>query len=193
MPQDHNAFGHNASIVARLQQGDPEALRDLMDIYARDLSAIALGVTGARDLAEDVVQAVLIKIWEQRSKLHLVEDLRAYLSRITRNEALDVLRRENRHGRLAQVTATEEQPEGSEVVNAAIQALDEADIRSTLIRVLNQAGSRCREVFLLRWEADRSTEEIARELGITTATVYVQLHRAHKALAVYFKAKGGIP
>ena len=56
------------------------------------LYRFALGIVKDEGLAQDVAQECLIKVWEKRSDIDLVNNLEAWCMQIIRNKALDKLR-----------------------------------------------------------------------------------------------------
>lgn len=53
-----------------------------------NLLRVAFRITGNAELAEEVVQEAMLKIWEQRTSWVVIEDLPAYCLMLTRNIAL---------------------------------------------------------------------------------------------------------
>lgn len=60
------------------------------------LYRVAYQVLGSPDEARDVVQEVLIKVWNKRRELGVVDNLNAYLNRMTKNLAIDKTRSKHR-------------------------------------------------------------------------------------------------
>ncbi len=77
--------------MERVRAGDTRAFEALYDGYHRLVYGIALRVLTDRWLAEDVTQAVFLKLWGSPG-LFRGGNFGAWLVRVTRNRALDVLR-----------------------------------------------------------------------------------------------------
>src|SRR5688572_15437659 len=78
--------------VAAVRAGDRRAFEQLFRaVYAR-LAGYALRIVANRDVAEDVVQEVLIAVWNRRDSLPEADKLASYLHRAVRNRALNQLR-----------------------------------------------------------------------------------------------------
>jgi RNA polymerase sigma-70 factor (ECF subfamily) len=181
---DHDE--REVQILERLRANDPEAIRDLADLYARELSIIAVGITGSRDLAQDIFQDVLLHVWTQRATLTTVYDLGGFMRRLMRHRAIDVLRHERAQLRLAdRVSLVHEFDQIA--TNPAEARLVAAELRSAVLSVLDTVPPRCREIFLMRWEGGMSYAEISETLGITRGTVHTQMYRAMKALSAHFE------
>lgn len=73
-------------LAARLADGEPEAFETVYDRYGRDLYGYLLARTRRTHLAEDLLQAVMLRLVRSRARLRDVENLRAYLFAAARNE-----------------------------------------------------------------------------------------------------------
>jgi RNA polymerase sigma-70 factor (ECF subfamily) len=76
-------------IVARVAQGDPEALGPLYDALAPEIFAAALWRTGSRADAADVVQDVFVKIAQSPALLRGVRHARRYVLTMAHRCAID--------------------------------------------------------------------------------------------------------
>ena len=90
----------DATWIARLRAGDECALREVMEAHFDDIAALALQYVRSPDVARDVAQETFIRCWDQRHRLSADTRLRAYLGRVARNRALDLLRQEARAANL---------------------------------------------------------------------------------------------
>ena len=79
-------------LTSRLARGEPAAYAQAYDVYGPRLHAYLLGLTGDRGLAEDLLQTVMLRLVRHRDRLRGVENLKAWLYVVARNEA-------RRHGR----------------------------------------------------------------------------------------------
>lgn len=81
--------------LARLKSGEKEALAEIYDGLITPLYTIALRVTGNRQLAEEAVQELFLKLTATPPRE--LSHPRAYLFAAARNAAIDILRREPSH------------------------------------------------------------------------------------------------
>lgn len=79
-----------------LSRGRTEALEGIWDLCADDLYGLALWRTGSPADASDVVQDVLVRIVERRTKLRAVRDPRAYLLAMAHRASVDLHRQRSR-------------------------------------------------------------------------------------------------
>jgi RNA polymerase sigma-70 factor, ECF subfamily len=153
-------------LARSLAEGDMGAVDTLLERYWEPLIRYAYRLVEDRAAAEDVVQDTFLRVWTGRMKSSK-GPVRAYLYRVSRNLALDELRRrrarskrELRHGS-TQLTAPQtpvdvlQNKRLQAAVNAAIQALPE----------------RRREAFTLVYLRALSYAEVSEIMGISQKTL----------------------
>jgi RNA polymerase sigma-70 factor (ECF subfamily) len=84
----------DAALLEAVAEGNQDAMAAVFDRYSRIVYCIALRVLREPSLAEDVMQEVLLQIWKRpQSFVAQRGNLSAWLSVVTRNRAIDVLRK----------------------------------------------------------------------------------------------------
>src|SRR3954447_20343666 len=63
---DPSAIG-DAELIARVSNGDARALEALYDRYSRVVYSFALRIVGDPQLAEEILQEVFFRVWQQGS------------------------------------------------------------------------------------------------------------------------------
>lgn len=97
---------HEESIIALMHAGDKQAVPMIYDAYSKQLYGLSLKMMGNEQDASEVLQMAFIKIWE-RSKSYDPKKaaLFTWLYQVTRNTALDLLRKKQRKtGKEIQIT-----------------------------------------------------------------------------------------
>jgi RNA polymerase sigma factor (sigma-70 family) len=156
----------------RFVVGDPAALREAYDRYARVVYAIALQSLGAHHDAEDVTQQVFVRAWRGRDTFDTGRGtLGGWLVGITRRQISDrlsnrvrELRAADRAGRAAPPAAP--MPEPDRVVDAVVVA-DELD----------KLAPQVRAVLRLAFFDDLTHQQIAAVTGLPLGTVKSHLRR----------------
>ena len=69
-------FDDNAFLIKRLQNGDEKAYIYLVDLYNRRLFGYALSLSNDHALAEDILQNVFLKTWEQKRRPYQHRNIR---------------------------------------------------------------------------------------------------------------------
>lgn len=153
------------ALVRRLTQGDEAAFRDIVAEYFGRLSRFAYSLVGARDIADDIAQDVLARIWERRVTWHPEHSIEAYLYGAVRNAALNELRRTNvRNRKTAALTeAIEHDTQRPDVIDRlSIETMSRA-LRAEIDRL----PERRRTALRLRYEEGLMYPTIAATLGIS--------------------------
>ena len=149
-----------------------EFINEVVPLQER-LFRFALSKVFQRDEAEEIVQEVFLKLWQQRARLSQIENKEAWCVRCTRNLIID----RARAGRKKVNLELKEDLVGG-------QQADEKTLHQDLVRqvheVLQQLPQRQREIFRLRDLAGYSNQEIEEILQLSTSEVRVNLCRARK-------------
>lgn len=90
----------DAELMEALGQGEIQALERLYDRYSALVFSVSLRVLHDAQLAEDVVQEVFLRLWRQPASFDPGRGrFISWLMSVTRNRALDELRRVSRRNR----------------------------------------------------------------------------------------------
>lgn len=165
-------------LVRLVKEGNRTAMRELYDRHIRYLTGVAARYVDDGEL-HDVLQESFIKIYTAigRFEYRGAGSLRAWLSRIVVNVALDHLRRSAKTSPFTQYEdiAQEEEPEVEDVPIEIIH------------RFIRELPPGYRTIFNLYVFEEQSHHEIAQRLGISESTSASQLHRAKAILAQKIK------
>ena len=84
----------DAAIMEKLSRGNEGALSVLYDRYGPLVFGIALSMVGDRESAEEITQDVFTNVWKKVHSYHADKSkVVTWISRITRNRAIDELRK----------------------------------------------------------------------------------------------------
>ncbi|CAN0459472.1 unnamed protein product, partial [Phaeothamnion confervicola] len=140
-------------IHARLHAG--EALEWLFSKYSDALHRYALSLSGRRELAEDAVQEVFLRLSSDLKKLPAITHPQAYLYRAVRNQVL----REN--------VCWAELPEADCIASDALSLAD----RTELLEALQKLPLEQREALFFKEVLQFNFREISEILDISLSTV----------------------
>lgn len=129
----------------------------------------AYRITGNAADAEDVLQAVFLRLLRRDRSAEPLDNPESYLRRAAINAALDIVRvREE-----ARSIPLQEPPPG---------AADPREMQDCLRTALSRLNPRAAEIFALRFFEGYTNPEIARMAGMSQVHVGVLLHRTRKQL-----------
>lgn len=166
-------------LLQAVQRGDESAFNKLFRAYYAPLCRYACPLAdGNLDEAEDIVQQVFVKFWEQRTTLDVQWSVKAYLYKMVHNRCLNRLRdvrvREQYKAYNAeQLERTHDQPPDGE-----------AELSERIQKALSTLPTECRRIFELSRFEELKYREIADQLGISIKTVETQMGKALRLMRV---------
>ena len=166
--------GDDALLAIRCQLGEPEAWERLVRRWNPRLRTFLSRMLGPARPVDDVVQIVWLKAVRGIGRLDDPDRLAAWLFRIARRSAADVLRRRSRRGSVPLpepelVPADEPPPEG------------DVD-RERLEQGLGRLSREDREAVVLHYFEHLPIAEVAAACDVPEGTVKSRLHRARRQL-----------
>ncbi len=171
-------------LVNRVQEGDPAALGALYDRLADRIYRFSLFRVGNHADAEDLTQRTFLKMIEalpryQRRGI----PFEAWLFRLARNAAIDLMRGRRRHESLDSASELRSEEPGPEA--AAEQAAELTAAR----RAMEHLTEEQREVISYRFAAGLSPREIGLLMGRREGTIRALQFRALNAMRRYLRAE----
>jgi RNA polymerase sigma-70 factor (ECF subfamily) len=179
--------GIEAANLEAARSGDLAAFEMLMRQYQRLVLGTALRLMGSLPDAQDVSQEVFLKLYRNLRKVDGALSIAGWLYRVTVNACRDLQRRKPPE---APVEFSEDLPAGGLDPQ---QAATEAERRRVLEMSLRMLPVKERAALVLRDLEGLSTEEVARVLGSSEATVRSQISKARvkvrKFVEHYFRSR----
>jgi len=180
--ENHDKFSKPPSIL--LQQiacGDQAAFKEIYTCYYKSLFQFALSIVRTREAAEEIVQNVFVKIWQRRSDLPDIQNLRVYLYTATKNTSLNFLASKARQNITEPFDHIPIELGGS--VLTPEQILITAEVDKKIQQAIEGLPPRCKMIFKLIREDALKYKEVAEILNITVNTIDVQMAIAVKRIA----------
>ena len=165
-------------LLERIRKGDTDAFDAVFRAHYASMVGTAERMLRRRDVAEEIVQDVLLELWRRRETLVVDDSLRGYLFRATRNRSLNHLR----HGAIEKRAEPELVADRDQVTSTGPSDLVEEEIDTAVKRAVAELPDRCREVFELSRVEGLRYAEIAATLGISVKTVEAQMGKALRIL-----------
>ena len=178
-------------LVERLRSRDHSAVADLAARYSPRIRQLALRYIRSEDEADEVVQDVLLKIYQKIETFRGDSALSSWIYRITFNTAMSRLRaaRASRRASLDVPVVSGQNADASgtvpDVADWSLPADDElirAELRKKLVKALAELPAIYRIPVLLRDVQGLSTEEASAVLRVKDQTLKSRLHRGRMIL-----------
>jgi RNA polymerase sigma-70 factor (ECF subfamily) len=166
------------NILQALQNDDTAAFDGLFRTWYAPLVRYAHPLCqNDTDSAEDLVQQVFLKFWEQRAKLNIQFSIKAYLYRMVYHQALGQIRSEKTQQRYIEHQTYVMEPMSS-------PAPDEAgtELQQMYQTALQKLPTQCKQVFELSRFESLKYREIADQLGLSVKTVEAHMGKALRVL-----------
>jgi RNA polymerase sigma-70 factor (ECF subfamily) len=175
----------DASLMARVAEGDRRAIRLLFERYQLIVYRFVLRLVGNSATAEDIVSEVFLDLWRHAASFEGRARLSTWILAIARNKAVSAMRgRTDQPLEDAMLTAIPDQADTAEETLAAGE-------RSAVMRqCLRQLTAAHREIIDFVYYHEKSIEEVAAIVGAPPATVKTRMFYARKRLAEHLRAAG---
>lgn len=164
-------------LLKELRMDSQSAFAELYRRYQPKLHFFILRLTKSRQLTEDALQDVFLKLWFSRKDEHSITDFNAWMFRVARNHVINGLKRMAGETLMLAEIAREMEP-GSK---ATEQLLSYRDASRVLNEAIAELPTQQKTVLLLSREEGLSYEQIAAQLQLSPLTV-----KKHAALALQF-------
>jgi RNA polymerase sigma-70 factor (ECF subfamily) len=164
-------------LLVRCAAGDRSAFRQIYDLQAPKLYAIALRITRQASLATDAVQETFLQVWQNARHFDPGRGCaEAWLIGLARYRALDLIRRGGRE--VLGVEIPEPADESPDPLARAILSFDSEVLR----RCLGQLEAERRRMIELAFVEGYSHAELSTRLDVPLGTVKSWIRRGLEAL-----------
>lgn len=166
--------------IHRISKGDARKFRTLMEFISDDLFLFAMGFLRKKEIAEEIVSDVFVKIWENRINLTEIENLKAYLFISVKNACISYIRK-NRKENLVSLDGLEDFMVPS--VDCAESDYISSEHLAEIYNAIEQLPPKCKLAFSLAKFNGLKYKEIAEVMEVSEKTVNNHLVFAIKKLS----------
>lgn len=166
--------GYSQSIVNGINKKDYSAWERFYRDFYEPLCNHSFKIVGSKEIAADIVQDTMLKLWDSNLKFDNIKSLAAYVYRAVNNNTLKFLRDKNSDDeRLKQFSIIND-----EFSTEAFTSIITEEVFRRLKSLISDLPDDRREILLMSISGMKG-QEIADELGITIHTVKKQKSRAY--------------
>jgi RNA polymerase sigma-70 factor (ECF subfamily) len=158
---------------------DESTLKELFNVYSDSLCTFLNYYTHDKQLIEDIIQDVFIRLWEERDTINIFY-IKTYLYNAARNRVLNYLRDEQNRSLLLEGWAGRELEK-----QRARDCINMEEFSSIYQQAIHSLPEKCREIFILSREQNKTYKEIAGEKDLSVKTVEAQMSIAIKKVREY--------
>ena len=169
-----NIEENDSELIARyIESGDEQALQLLVSRHLRSVYNFAYSMVGSKGEADDVTQEAFVKIWKNLKKFNGDKSFRTWAFSITRNTAIDYLRKrkaipfshfdDENGGQFAEAIKDEEA--------IADELFDLAYQEKEVAKAIDELPKIYREIISLKLSEDITFEEMSEIMGESVNTI----------------------
>jgi RNA polymerase sigma-70 factor (ECF subfamily) len=165
---------------------DTQAYKQLFQLFYPSLVSFSVSIIRSKELSEEIVSDVFIKIWEKRHQLDKVENLTYYLFTAVKNKCLNQLH-------------SQKNKDGLEIIDTIFefkslyhdpeQKLISAETIREIQNAIQELPPRCRLIFKLVKEEGLKYKEVAELMQLSVKTVENQMSLAFKRIGTVLDHK----
>ena len=168
----------NAELIGLLTDGDEMAFEQVFKKYFKALHAYAFTIVKEEETAEEMVQALFLRLWEKKENLDPQINLKAYLYRSVHNDSLNYLKHQKVKLKYQNHMVYQMKNETDNAANR----VQLRELENQLQRALTELPEQCRTIFQLSRFEELKYQEIADHLSLSIKTVENQMGKALKLL-----------
>jgi RNA polymerase sigma-70 factor, ECF subfamily len=155
-------------LIMNMTVSDSElSIRQLFNEYFHQLVFSSFRIVNDYHQAEDIVQDVFVKIWQNFDRIDQKDELKSYLFRAVHNSSLNFLR----HMKVKQKYMAQTDDPNLAVVKPIEDTITENETNNRIHRAVNKLPDTWKEAFILSKYDKLKYHEIAKEMGISQKTV----------------------
>ena len=173
------------TLMARIQEREPEALAALYDRYSGILKSLIMGVIHNDAEADDLLQEIYMEIWNQAAHYSAQKGKPlGWIVTLTRRRSIDRLRKKQAYARAEErlQNETEQQPEAW-VHNSTEDDIEVSDTRRLILGILKNLPPAQRDAIDMAFYHGMSQREIAAKTGIPLGTIKTRLELGLKKIS----------
>jgi RNA polymerase sigma-70 factor (family 1) len=142
------------------------------------LYTLAFRLTKSDLYAKDIIQEVFLKLWECRESIHTINNIEAWLYRLTENKTIDFLRKAAADNRLKEAIWNKMQL----IINEAEVSVAVKEYNQIIQKAISQLPPQRKLIYQLYKEEGLNYQQIADELHISKHTVKNHLFTAVRSV-----------
>ena len=167
------------AVFKKIKEGDIGTFEKVFRQYYTPLCIYAFGITGRKDISEEVVQDVFYNIWKDKENIQILRSVKNYLYGAVRNHSLryhEHLMVQERH---QEYVRNYNNPEDE---LSPQDLLEHKELEDLITNILDKLPERRRQIFSMHRMEGKKYMEIADFYSISVKTVEAEMTKAYRAL-----------
>lgn len=151
---------------------DMKAYKELYYLFFDGLHRFSFSFVKSKEAAEEIVSDVFIKVWQMRSRLTEINNLKVYLYTVTKNFSINYIHRNYKN---VSLSIDEMDIEPVIELSNPEELFISAEMLNTIRQAIQELPPQCRLIFQLVKEDGLKYKEAAEVMNISVLTVRNQL------------------
>jgi RNA polymerase sigma-70 factor (ECF subfamily) len=179
--QDNEEKLSEAKLIERIINGEKELFSEIIDKYQKRILILTQRYILNREDADDAVQEIFIKVYDNLGKFKLKSSLGTWIYRIAVNHCLEIKRKESSKKNLYIVKDYDEHIDKiTSEFKSPEQVVEEKELANRINDIVNRKLSKNQKaVFMLRYLDELPIKDIAYILDMKEGTVKTHLGRSY--------------
>jgi RNA polymerase sigma-70 factor (ECF subfamily) len=165
----------NRALLRAIAAGDRAAFETLYTRHSTRILSYLIGQLGERLLAEEILQDVMLTVWQSAGRFRGESTVYTWMLIIARNKAISARRSKKPPPAPLNETTASQLP-------GPAQAVEQGEQRDLILVALQQLPSEQRETLELVFYHNLTGSEVAAVMGVALGTVKSRLHRAKQMM-----------
>lgn len=180
--QSNNSYDEK-DLLVQLKQDSEAAFEELYKLYSTRLFGNLLKLVKSENDAQEILQDVFIKIWDNRQQIDADKSFRSYLFKIAENKVYDLFRKISRDKKREEALLS--------IATSEYVHIEETILNKESTALLNKAIESLpphrQQIFRLCKLEGKTYKEVSETLGISVSTISDHIVKATKSIRSYFE------
>jgi RNA polymerase sigma-70 factor, ECF subfamily len=175
-------------LITKIRLGDSGAFSSIFTAYYKDLVMFAFRFTNDVSSAEEVVQDIFVRLWDDHETIVISSSLKSYLLKAVQNKCIDLYR--HRKSTLAYAASVPERSyqHGYDTDSYVMYS----ELQEQIEKALKKLPPQLAEAFEMNRYRGLKYHEIAKQLGVSIRTVEARIGKALNLLRFHLKGYLGL-
>ena len=163
-------------IIGRIRQGDIKQFETLFRSFYASLVKYARTLIKDQDTAEEIVQDLFFRLWQDKEKIKIESSLNGYLFRSVHNRCLHYIE----HLKVVERHVQEISYEPESQSESPADVMHYKELQAKIARTIENLPERCGQIFCMNRFEGFKYSEIAEKLSVSVKTVEANMGKALK-------------
>jgi RNA polymerase sigma-70 factor, ECF subfamily len=172
------------NLIEKIIDGETELFANIINHYQKRILILVRRYIKSEDDADDAVQEIFIKVYNNLDKFKFKSNLGTWIYRIAVNHCLEIKRKQSSKKNLYLVMNYEEQVDTLRSdIKSPEQTMEDKELAKRINDIANRKLSKKQKaVFMLKYLDDLPIKDIAYILGMKEGTVKTHLGRSYQKI-----------